>query len=90
MRWSPSCSGIVRPHSAATYGIAIAIAAAALRFVQIPRLMGPALLTLTFYLWDAFHAAGPSRRRDVRWIWQTALLAVLGVAVIALNLLIRD
>jgi len=76
--------------SAATYGIAIAIAAAALRFVQIPRLMGPALLTLTFYLWDAFHAAGPSRRRDVRWIWQTALLAVLGVAVIALNLLIRD
>src|SRR6188508_3194143 len=76
--------------SAATYGIAIAIAAAALRFVQIPRLMGPALLTLTFYLWDAFHAAGPSRRRDVRWIWQTALLAVLGVAVIALNLLIRE
>ena len=76
--------------SAATYGIAIAIAAAALRFVQIPRLMGPALLTLTFYLWDAFHAAGPSRRRDVRWIWQTVLLAVLGIAVIALNLLIRD
>ncbi|MFL5685962.1 MAG: hypothetical protein ACJ77D_07900 [Chloroflexota bacterium] len=76
--------------SAATYAIAIAIASAALRFVQIPRLMGPALLTLTFYLWDAFHAAGPSRRRDVRWIWQTALLVVLGVAVIALNLLIRD
>lgn len=76
--------------SAATYGIAIAIAAAALRFVQIPRLMGPALLTLTFYLWDAFHAASPSRRRDVRWLWQTLLLAVLGIAVIGLNLLVRE
>jgi hypothetical protein len=76
--------------SAATYGVAIAIAAAALRFVQIPRLMGPALLTLTFYLWDAFHAATPARRRDARWIWQTLLLAALGIAVIALNLLVRD
>jgi hypothetical protein len=76
--------------SAATYAVAIAIAAAALRFVQIPRLMGPALLTLTFYLWDAFHAASPSRRRDVRWLWQTALLAVLGLLVIGLNLLVRE
>jgi hypothetical protein len=76
--------------SAATYAIAIAIAAATLRFVQIPRLMGPALLTLTFYLWDAFHAASPSRRRDVRWLWQTLLLAVLGLVVIGLNLLVRE
>ena len=76
--------------SAATYGIAIAIAAAALRFVQIPRLMGPALLALTFYLWDAFHAASPSRRRDVRWLWQTVLLAVLGLLVVGLNLLVRE
>ena len=76
--------------SAATYGVAIAIAAAALRFVQIPRLMGPALLTLTFYLWDAFHAATPARRRDARWIWQTLLLAALGIAVLALNLLVRE
>jgi hypothetical protein len=76
--------------SAATYAIAIAIAAAALRFVQVPRLMGPALLTLTFYLWDAFHAASPSRRRDVRWLWQTLLLAVLGLVVIGLNMLVRE
>jgi hypothetical protein len=76
--------------SAATYAIAIAIAAAALRFMQIPRLMGPALLTLVFYLWDAFHAAGPSRRRDVRWLWQTLLLAVLGLVVVGLNLLVRE
>jgi hypothetical protein len=76
--------------SAATYGVAIAIAAAALRFAQIPRLMGPALLALAFYLWDAFHAASPSRRRDVRWLWQTLLLAILGLAVIGLNLLVRE
>ena len=81
---SRSCSAI------ALYGIAIAIAAAALRFVQIPRLMGPALLTLTFYLWDAFHAASPTRRRDVRWLWQTILLAILGIVVIGLNLLVRE
>ncbi len=75
--------------SAATYAAAIAIAAAAVRFMEIPRLVGPAMLTLTFYLWDAFHGAAPSRRRDARWIWQTALLAILGVAVVALNLMAR-
>ena len=52
--------------------------------------MGPAMLTLTFYLWDAFHAATPARRRDARWIWQTILLVGLGIAVIALNLFVQD
>ncbi len=75
--------------AAATYGIAIAIAAAALRAIAIPRLLGPALLTLAFYLWDTFIGASPARRRDANWIWQTLLLAVLGVAVIAWNLLLR-
>ncbi len=75
--------------SADTYAAAIAIGAAAVRFMEIPRLMGPALLTLTFYLWDAFHGATPSRRREARWIWQTVLLAILGVVVIALNLMVR-
>lgn len=75
--------------SAATYAIAIAIGAAALRAMAIPRLVGPALLTLAFYLWDAFHGASPSRRRDPSWIWQTALLVVLGVIVAGWNLLVR-
>jgi hypothetical protein len=30
------------------------------------------------------------RRRDPRWLWQIALLAVLGAAVIALNLMGRS
>ena len=75
--------------SAVTYAIAIAIGAAALRAMAIPRLIGPALLTLAFYLWDAFHGAAPSRRRDPAWIWQTGLLLVLGALVIGWNLLIR-
>lgn len=75
--------------SAATYAIAIAIGAAAIRAMEIPRLIGPALLTLAFYLWDAFHGAAPSRRRDPRWIWQTGLLLALGAVVIGWNLLVR-
>jgi hypothetical protein len=75
--------------SALTYAAAIAIGAAAVRFMEIPRLLGPALLTLTFYLWDAFHGAAPARRRDPRWLWQIILLGVLGVVVIALNLMVR-
>ncbi|MFL5725456.1 MAG: hypothetical protein ACJ765_15265 [Chloroflexota bacterium] len=76
--------------SAVTYAIAIAIGAAALRAMAIPRLVGPALLTLAFYLWDAFHGASPSRRRDPRWIWQTALLLALAAVVIGWNLLVRS
>jgi hypothetical protein len=72
--------------SALTYAGAIAIGAAALRAIGIPRLVGPAVLTLVFFLWDAFHGASPARRRDPRWIWQTALLVVLGAAVVAWNL----
>ena len=75
--------------AALTYAAAIAIGAAAVRAMAIPRFLGPALLTLAFYLWDAFHAATPSRRRDGRWIWQIVLLIVLGVAVVAWNLLLR-
>ena len=75
--------------SAATYASAVAIAAAALRAMVIPRLVGPALLTLVFFLWDAFHGAPPARRRDPRWIWQTVLLATLGLVVVAWNLGLR-
>jgi hypothetical protein len=76
--------------SAATYLAAIAIGAAALRAMEIPRLMGPALLTLAVYLWDALTSTHPSRRRELRWVWQTGLLAALGVVVTAWNLLLRE
>jgi hypothetical protein len=76
--------------SAATYAGVVALAAAALRATDIPRFVGPALLTLVFFLWDAFHGAPPARRRDPRWIWQTVLLVLLGVVVIAWNLGLRS
>ncbi|MEX1172252.1 MAG: hypothetical protein WEG56_06535 [Chloroflexota bacterium] len=76
--------------SAATYAAAIAIGAAAVRAMELPRLVGPAVLTLAFYLWDAFHAASPTRRRDARWIWQIIVLLALGVIVVAWNLLLRE
>lgn len=75
--------------SAGTYAAAIAIGAAALRAMEIPRLVGPALLSLAFYLWDAFIGTAPSRRRDLRWIGQIALLAGLGLIVVVWNLLLR-
>ncbi len=75
--------------SALTYGAAIAIAAATLRAMEIPRLVGPALLTLVFYLWDAFAGAAPARRRDPRWLGRLGVLVILGVVVAAWNLLPR-
>jgi hypothetical protein len=75
--------------SAATYAAAIAIGAAALRAMAIPQLVGPALLTLAFYLWDAFISTAPSRRRDLRWIAQIGVLLGLGLIVAAWNLLLR-
>jgi hypothetical protein len=75
--------------SAATYASAVAIGAAALRAMDIPRLVGPAMLTLAFFLWDAFHGAPPARRRDPRWIWQTVVLMAVGLLVVAWNLGLR-
>ncbi len=75
--------------SAATYAAVVAIAAAAVRAVALPRLLGPALLALVFFVWDGVHGAPPAQRRDPRWIWQTALLVVLGAAVVAWNLALR-
>lgn len=72
--------------AALTYGVAIAVGAAALRAMGIPRLIGPALLMFLFFLWDALHATPGSRRRDPRWIWEMVLLAGLGAAVAFWNL----
>ena len=65
----------------------VAIATVALRSIEIPRILGPALLVLVFFLWDAIHSGGrPRRRRDPWRIWETALLAVLAIAVIGWTL----
>ena len=75
--------------SAVTYAIVIAVAAGALRALDVPRLVGPAALTLVFYLWDALHATAPDRRREPRFLWETVLLGALAVVVVAWNLRLR-
>jgi hypothetical protein len=75
--------------SALTYAIVVAIAAGTVRAIDVPRLVGPAVLTLVFYLWDALHGSAPARRRDPRFLWETILLAVLGVVVIVWNMQLR-
>lgn len=71
------------------YAAAIAIAAGLVRAAALPRLLGPALLTLVFFLWDAFRGTEPAARRDPRFVWQMALLGVLGVVVVVWNLMLR-
>lgn len=68
--------------SAISAGVAVAIAAAALRAMALPRFLGPALLVIVFYLWDAIHAAVRTDRRDVRRAWEAVLLAIAGIVVI--------
>jgi hypothetical protein len=67
----------------------VAIAAVALRSIEIPRILGPALLMLVFFLWDAIHSGGPVRRRNPLRVWETAALAVLAVVVIGWSIGIR-
>ncbi len=72
--------------SALTYALVIAVAAGATRAIDAPRLLGPVVLTLVFYLWDALHGTAPARRREPRFVWELIVLAVLGVGVVAWNL----
>jgi hypothetical protein len=75
--------------SATTYAIVIAIAAGAARAIDLPLLAAPAVLTLVLYLWDRLHGAAPGRRREARFIWETAALGVVAVVVVAWNLGLR-
>lgn len=75
---------------ALTSATVVAIAAAGLRAMEIPRLLGPALLVLVFFLWGAVHGSTPLRRRDTRRIWETVLLAVLGVLVVVWSIRLRS
>lgn len=75
---------------ALTSAAVIAIAAAGLRAMEIPRLLGPALLVLVFFLWDAVHADAASRRRTSRRLWETVLLIVLGIVVVAWSVRLRS
>ena len=72
--------------SALTYALVIAVAAGAIRAIDIPLLLGPVILTLVFYLWDALHGTGRARRRQPRFVAEVVVLVALGIVVIAWNL----
>ena len=67
----------------------VAIAAVALRSIEIPRILGPALLILVFFLWDAIHSGGAVRRRNPLRVWETLALVVLAIVVIGWSAGIR-
>ena len=67
----------------------VAIAAVALRSIEIPRILGPALLILVFFLWDAIHSGGAVRRRNPLRVWETLALVVLAIIVIGWSAGIR-
>jgi len=75
--------------AALTSAILIAVAAGAVRAVDLPGLVGPALLTLVFYLWDALHGSAPARRREPRFLWESVLLIALALVVVFWNLRLR-
>ena len=76
--------------AALSYAVVVAIAAAGIRAMAIPRLLGPALLTLVLYLWSAYRGGPRTGRADARWVWELLLLLGLGVVVIAWNLLAQS
>jgi hypothetical protein len=69
--------------AASTGAAVVAIAAAALRTLDIPWLLGPALLVLVFFLWEEMHRGAPTLRRDPRRLWEALLLLVVGALVVA-------
>lgn len=71
--------------SALTYALVTAITAGLVRAIDLPRLVGPAILTLVFYLWDAQHGSAPARRREHRFVWELVLLGIVALVVIAWN-----
>ena len=72
--------------SALTYALVIAVAAGATRAIDTPLLLGPVILTLVFYLWDALHGTGRARRRQPRFVAEVVVLVALGIVVMAWNL----
>lgn len=75
--------------AASAAALAVAIGAAALRIIAIPGLLGPALLVLVLFLWEAMHGGTTARRRDPRRIWETVLLLALGLVVVVWSVGLR-
>jgi hypothetical protein len=71
------------------YAAILGATGAALRYVDMPRLLGPAILTLVAYLFTIFRDSAEPIWRSSRLIGEALVLAVAGCAVIVLGLLMR-
>jgi hypothetical protein len=71
------------------YALAIAPVAVLVRVLALPRLFGPAELTLVLYLVTSLRESDEPIRRNARLLEETALLALAGVAIAAVGLLTR-
>ncbi len=75
--------------AAGTFAVVVGIAAAALRALALPRLVGPALLAVVFAIWAAYRAAPGSERRSFAWLWEYGVLAAAAAVAVAWNLLLH-
>jgi hypothetical protein len=71
------------------YALAIAPIAVLVRVLALPRLFGPAELTLVLYLVTSLRESNEPIRRNARLLEETAILAVAGLAIAAAGLLTR-
>lgn len=75
--------------SAGTYAFLIAVASAGVRALAVPRLLGPAVLTVVLYIWSAYRAAPGAERHSAQWFWEYAILAAAAALAVAWNVLLR-
>ena len=75
--------------AAGTFAVVVGVAAAVLRALALPRLVGPAVLAVVFALWAAYRAAPGSERRSFAWLWEYGILSVAAALAVAWNLLLR-
>ena len=75
--------------AAGTFAVVVGIAAAVVRALALPRLVGPAVLAAVFALWAAYRAAPGSERRSFAWLWEYGILSFAALLAVAWNLLLR-
>lgn len=75
--------------AAGTFAVVVGIAAAVVRALALPRLVGPAVLAAVFAIWAAYRAAPGAERRSFAWIWEYGILCAAAVLAVAWNLLLR-
>jgi len=75
--------------AAGTFAVVIGVAAALLRALALPLLLGPAVLAGVFYLWNLYRSTPGAERRSAGWLWEYLVLLVALVGAVAWNLVLR-